>query len=304
MNGVRVFGVDYPFLSCGDVFTQGLATAAKMLGLIYEHEDWSKVELGRLKAFNPDLVFVVHGRNFARRHKHRLSEFPAAVWLLDEPYEVDDTETWSHLYRHVFVCDRQSLPRHPRSSYLPTCYDPGRHTFMAGAERRYRVGFIGGENGTRDAYLGALANRKLLDYAIGGPFGLKIVRDRCPSNNIPAAEVPGWYQQTRMVLNVFRDRHHYNRHRLSATALNPRIYEATGCGALVVSEWRPELAELVPELPTFKSVEECVQLVAHLLENPDEAEQIRQRVQARLSPHTYEARLTQVIHTALKAKAA
>jgi spore maturation protein CgeB len=79
--------------------------------------------------------------------------------------------------------------------------------------------------------------------------------------------------------------------------MNPRIYEALACGALVVSEWRPEIAELVPELPTFTTEAECVALVAYLLAAPDKAEAIRAACAARLASHTYADRLQTVLAT-------
>ena len=78
---------------------------------------------------------------------------------------------------------------------------------------------------------------------------------------MPATETADWYRATRIVVNVFRSEHHYNRDKIQATSLNPRVYEELACGALVVSEWRPEVDSLIPELPTFKTPEECVVLV-------------------------------------------
>ena len=69
--------------------------------------------------------------------------------------------------------------------------------------------------------------------------------------------------------SFFREQHHFNREGIEATAMNPRIYEALACGALVISEWRSEIAERVPELPTFKTAEECVELVGSYLRDPD-----------------------------------
>ena len=80
----RVFGVDYQFLACGDVFTRGLVHAAAELGVVYDHADWRAVDLlKRVKAFHPDLIFVVHGRGFASRWAPAFEAFETAVWLLD-----------------------------------------------------------------------------------------------------------------------------------------------------------------------------------------------------------------------------
>jgi hypothetical protein len=293
----RVFCCDYQFLSCGDVFTQGLFHAAQDLGIDYAHADWSVPDLiQQCNAFKPDVFFVVHGRKFC--HTNRPAAFAArtAVWLLDEPYEVDDTATRSQLFHHVFVNDPATLGRHPNASYLPVCYDPHVH-YADDSPRWRRVGFIGGGNPTRDRYLAALADADLLDYVVGGSWADASVNARCLSGNITPDMTAGLYRQTKIILNVFREVHHFNRHQIPATALNPRVYEALACGALVVSEWRPEVDAIVPELPTFRTEAECVDLIAYLLSHPVDAEDIRQRCAARLVGHTYASRLQSVLAT-------
>ena len=288
---MRVFGVDYQFLACGDVFTVGLENAARELGLLYAHAAWNSPSLpGQIAGFKPDVVFVVHGRRFAQWWP-KARTYRSAVWLLDEPYEVDDTERWSGRFDQVFVNDPATLHRHPGAVYLPVCYDPYVHNPGA-AKRWHPVGFIGGGNATRDRYLAALATAGLLSYAIGGPWLHPAVQRVALAPNIPAAECAWWYQQTQLVVNVFREKHHYNRHKVAGTALNPRCYEALACGALVVSEWRPELDTLCPELPVFRTAEECVAVVRGLLADPAGAEAVRQVCAQRLAPHTYTARLT------------
>jgi Glycosyl transferases group 1 len=294
MVAPRVFGVDYQFLSCGDVFTQGLAHAAEDLGIAYQHADWSVPDLpARVAAFAPDLLFVVHGRKF-QQWGPRVVAPTSAIWLLDEPYEVDNSATFSTGFDHVFVNDPSTCRRHPHASYLPVCYDP--HVHYPGAEpRTSAVGFIGGGNPTRDRYLAALAQRGRLSYVVGSPWADPALVRLTLSRNIAPAATASLYRQTRIVVNVFRERHHFNHDNLPATSLNPRVYEALACGALVVSEWRPEVDTLVPELPTFRTVDECVSIVDALLADPTRAEAIRVRCMARLAPHTYAARLQTVL---------
>lgn len=313
---MRIFCVDYPFLSCGSVFTDGLAHAAADLGIEYAHANWDTPDLdSQIAAFNPDLLFVVHGRMFARRFPN-IKGFGCrtAVWLLDEPYEVDDTETFSRRFDHVFVCDPATLYRHYNgsgqngqhqvtSSYLPVCYDP--HVHQPGPfERIRKVGFIGGGNATRERYLSALARAGVLDYVVGGDWSDDAVNAVCLGRNVKPAITAGLYGVTRIVLNVFRETHHFNREGIAATSLNPRVYEATACGALVVSEWRPELDELVPEMPTFRTEAECVALVNYLLAAPEKAEAIRMACAAKLVLHTYAARLARVMNVVRQAVAA
>src|SRR5580765_6664111 len=154
---MRLFGVDYAFQSCGDVFTDGLAHGAAALGLDYAHADSGAPDLlDQIAAHRPDLVFVVHGRIAAQRLP--VGRWRSAVWLLDEPYEVDDTARWSARFDQVFVSDASTLDRHAGAVYLPAAYDPTRHYGQPWTlPRRHAVGFIGGASPRRDAILAALA---------------------------------------------------------------------------------------------------------------------------------------------------
>jgi hypothetical protein len=297
----RIFGVTYQFLSCGDVFTRGLAHAAADLGIDYIHADWNAPALiDQIQQYAPELTLVVHGRRFAYLAP-RLKN--TAVWLLDEPYEVDETASWSRNFQHVFISDPATLDRHHDATYLPVCYDPHVHV-SSGGPRPYRVGFIGGGNGTRDRYLAALARAGLLSYVVGGSWNDPDVNRLCLAPNIQPSQTAALYQQTQIVLNVFREVHHFNTRGTAATSLNPRVYEALACGALVVSEWRPEVDLIVPELPTFRSESECQELIAGLLAEPDRAEAIRLQCAARLKDHTYATRLQTVLATVGSAVAA
>lgn len=292
----RVFGIDYRFLACGPVFTHGLEHAAESLGVPYAHADWSASNLPTLvDRFTPDLIFVVHGRKFAQRWRATFAgKYQTAIWLLDEPYEVDDTARFSPLFANVFLNDPATLHRHPRTTYLPVCYDPQTH--HPGTDPRpHQVGFIGGGNQNRDRHLAALAKAGVLSYVIGGTWSDPGVNKLCRARNVEPLITATWYRTTRIVINVFREQHHYNAQKIQATAMNPRIYEATACGALVVSEWRPEIAAVVPDLPTFRSIPECVDLIQALLADPARAESIRAKVASALASHTYADRLATVL---------
>src|SRR5262249_3971173 len=206
----RVFFVHYPFLSCGTVFRTGLREAATRLGIAHEHTDWDEAQLPqKLEQFAPDLLFVVHGRRFVRRWGQRLAKWRSAVWLLDEPYEVDDTSAWSGRFDTVFVNDPSTLTRHRHAYELPVAYAPALHFGTAEAARPRRTGFIGGANPTREAMLAGLARRGLLGYVVGGPWREARVAALSLAPNVPPERTAELYRETAIVLNVFRDRHHY-----------------------------------------------------------------------------------------------
>ena len=294
----KIFFVNYKFLSCGDVFRHGLAHAAADLKLNHSEAYWDDPNLvAKVRQFEPDLLFVVHGRRFAQRWQNSLSGTPSAVWLLDEPYEVDDTARFSTLFQRVFLNDPSTLHRHEQASYLPACYDPAHYTYLPSHRRKYDTGFIGGYNGLREQLLGKLASRKLLSYAIGGPWRTPAVQGLNLSGNIPAEQTADLYRNTKIVLNIFRTEHHFNRMGLAAGSLNPRVYEALACGALVISEYREEIDLVCPELPCFHDAEELPGLVERFLSDSQLFERTRRACIRRLAQHTYAERLI----TALRA---
>jgi glycosyl transferase family 2/glycosyl transferase family 1 len=291
----RVFFVTYRFLSCGDVFTEGLRHAAEDLGIECADAAWDDPYLPtKVERFGPDLLFVVHGRNFSRRWGRKFAGHRTAVWLLDEPYEVDDSRAYVSGFDHVFVNDSATLDRHRNAHYLPVCYDPRVH-FAAEGQRRYDVGFVGGANATRERMLVALAQRGLLSYLVGGVWRSGLLNRRCLAVKMPAAQTAALYRETKIVVNVFRDVHHFNRGQIPGASLNPRIYEALACGALVISEERAELTSAVPELPTFSDERRLIALVEQFLGNPTQRESVRAACAERLREGTYRERLRSVM---------
>ena len=301
----RVFFVHHRFLTCGEVFHDGLRHAARSLGLAHAEADCLDPRLPeKVAAFAPDLLLVVHGRRFVQRWGDRFTSWaPAshsAVWLVDEPYEVDDTSRWSHHFDTVFVNDPVTLARHhPRSGgvhHLPMAFDPVHcHAPSDASPRRHRVGFIGGANPTRERMLLPLAQAGLLSYVVGGPWRSPLLRRLTLAPRIPHERTAALYRQTDIVINVFRDRHHFNAEGLREGAPGPRVFEALACGALVVSEAREGVCDTFPELPTFEDDAGLLSQVERLLADPEARQQALQACQVRLSAHRYADRLAQAL---------
>lgn len=291
-----VFFVNYNFLSCGHVFRDGLANAANGLGVKCEATSWDDSQLPqKVSAFDPELLFVVHGRKFSGRWRSEFANRRSAVWLLDEPYEVDDTSRFSSQFGSVFLNDPGTLSRHSNAHYLPVCYDPATCTYLPAEARQHAVGFIGGHNPQREEALARLARNGMLSYVVGGPWYAPEVNRLCLSGNIPADETVRLYRDTQIVVNLFRTKHHFNRTGIPAFSLNPRVYEGLGCGALVISEYRPELDALCPEMPTFRTLEEMEAQVDRFLHDEELYSRIRKACIRRLATHTYAQRLAAVL---------
>lgn len=79
---------------------------------------------------------------------------------------------------------------------------------------------------------------------------------------------------------------------------NIRLFEATGMGACLLTDWKinlPEMFETDVEIVTYRSAEECAEKVNYLLEHPQELAAIAAAGQRRtLRDHTYVNRAEQL----------
>jgi spore maturation protein CgeB len=119
-------------------------------------------------------------------------------------------------------------------------------------------------------------NRKLQQSMKPAVFGLEmfqVLRDSKISLNIHADSSPTY-------------------------ASNIRLFEATGVGTCLLTDWKeniPELFEPDKEVVIYKTVPECVEKIRWLLEHPKEREEIAQAGKARtLKEHTFSHRAKQL----------
>jgi spore maturation protein CgeB len=80
---------------------------------------------------------------------------------------------------------------------------------------------------------------------------------------------------------------------------NIRLYEATGLGALLLTDLRtnlPDLFDIGQEIVAYKDANDCVRLIKHFSEHPVERAQIATAGQARtLREHTYYHRMRELV---------
>lgn len=80
-----------------------------------------------------------------------------------------------------------------------------------------------------------------------------------------------------------------------AMAANMRLFEITGCGSCMLTDWKPDIADVFEpdrETLTFRSAAECAEKTTWLLEHPRERQAIAAAGQRRtLSDHTFDNRV-------------
>lgn len=119
-------------------------------------------------------------------------------------------------------------------------------------------------------------NSPIRERYAGQAWGLKMYQVMCESE---------------MTLNTHGDK--------AAYAGNMRLYEATGVGTLLITDWKENLHEMFEpgkEVVAYRTPEECAELVQYYLEHNDEREAIARAGQERtLREHTYYRRMQELV---------
>lgn len=159
------------------------------------------------------------------------------------------------------------------------------------------VSFVGGISRNHDKAI------PLLEYlSLNSPiqffgYGAKALPRSSPIRQRHHGEVWG----LDMYRALARSRITLNRHINVAenNANNMRLYEATGVGALLLTDRKDNLGELFEvgkEVVAYSSAEEAAELIRYYLAHPDEAQAIARAGQARtLREHTYRRRIEELV---------
>lgn len=215
---------------------------------------------------DPDWVIAVNGGyqdptflTYLRRL------WPVALLATEAPYQVAGELHLARHVDHVFTNERSTVGLYrlvnPSTSYLPAAWDPQVHGPAAERKRAALIGdtvpshdvvFCGTAFEERIAWLEAI-DWTGIDVGIYGDFRRHVgSRSRLRpflrgGTTIPNAGAAALYSRARVGLNLHRSAVDLVRdsvHVRRAESANPRAYELAACGVAVVSDYRPEVAEL------------------------------------------------------------
>lgn len=183
-----------------------------------------------------------------------------------------------------------------RSEYFRIGFDERVLSLLGVVNKDIDFSFVGGisrHHGGALPLLEFLAEKT--DIRIFG-YGVNDLSAESPIRQRHEGEVWG----VDMYRALARSRITLNRHINVAenNANNMRLYEATGVGAMLLTDRKQNLHELFEvgkEVVVYSSKEEAEELVRYYLDHPEEVEQIAQAGQARtLRDHTYKARMNEL----------
>jgi spore maturation protein CgeB len=202
----------------------------------------------------------------------------------------------------LVISSLPNLVEYFRSLSVPSelnrlAFEPAVLSRLKRDEPEVPVSFVGSfhrAHATRVSFLEHLCSSLELEVWGNGLSGLR--RDSpVHSRFVGAAWGVAMYQilrRSKMTLN-----HHVDI--ADSYANNLRLYEATGVGTLLVTDWKRNLHEMFEvgkEVVAYRTAEECVKLIRYYLEHEEERSQIARAGQERtLREHTYAHRMQQLL---------
>jgi hypothetical protein len=173
-------------------------------------------------------------------------------------------------------------------------FEPSLVGRVAARERRGAV-FVGGispAHGKRIRLLEALAEEELIDW---WGYGVELLSDDSPLRARHRGEAWGLEMYARLAGAEIAVNDHIDV--AGDHANNMRLYESTGMGALLLTDWKSDLSDyFVPgtEVSTYRDRGECIATIRFCLEHPSAAREIAVRGQLRtLRDHSYAQRMVE-----------
>jgi hypothetical protein len=214
--------------------------------------------------------------------------------------QISDTEDWA-----VYDLVVSSLPltlEWFRSRRVPTVlnrlgFEPDVLSSLRDGEKNIPASFVGSTfpqiHSTRTQWLEHIC--RMAQVQVWSSH----VSQLPPSSFIRRSYVsPAWGREMFQVLrnSLLTLNHHGD---LRPFANNMRLFEATGVGTLLITDWKENLHEMFEpgrEVIPYRSPEECVELVQYYLEHEDERQAVARAGQARtLRDHTCYQRMQSLV---------
>lgn len=203
----------------------------------------------------------------------------------------------------LYLSSLPNLVDHFRAHGLPAaplkwCFDPRILGDLNGTGQQYDLVFIGGLSGVQHEPGARMLEEicRHLDVQIWG-YGIEGLPESSPLR----ARFRGPVWGTAMFQTLRAARMVLNRHGPIALnyANNLRLYEATGVGALLLTEAGQNLGEIFEpgrEVVTYQDVGECIEKAVHFLSHEDERASVAAAGHRRvLRDHTYAQRVQELI---------
>ena len=261
--------------------------------------DFGSILVEQVRKIKPDVVYV-QDMNFIGNQILRHIKADAQLLVANTGSPAAPTVDLG-LFDIIFSCVPHYVDRFNESGlvsyYEPRAFDPRvKMNIEAHISRDYPVTFIGGMNPIlhkkRKELLDAVAEVIDVDFWGYGKESLNPV-----SSMVKRWRGHAWGLEMFSILGKSLITINCHVDAALNCAANMRLYEATGCGALLVTDYKDNLSglfEIGKEVVAYRSSDECADLIKYYLINREEAREIAMAGQDRtLRDHTYTKRMEQ-----------
>lgn len=179
--------------------------------------------------------------------------------------------------------------------YQPLAFEPRVLDRLGRLQQDVAVSFVGGISVAHSERLHLLETTASLPSVAMWGYGAEHLPPSSPIRQCHQGEAWGLDMFRALARSRITLNHHIDVAENNAN--NMRLFEATGCGTLLITDYKDNLAELFEigkEIVAYRSAEECLALIAYYQAHPAEAELIARAGQARtLRDHSYVIRMAQ-----------
>jgi len=248
----------------------------------------------RIRRFKPDVIFM---QNISYLDHHFISHLKQYTHLMvgqiaNRLPAKDQFAPFDLIFGSLPNLLQQIESYGCSTHFLPLAFEKTLLTRLPSVAREIDCSFIGGiakgEHDHRTKMLNQVASRTGLDfYGYGGEY----LKPKPPSLSLHG-EVWGVDMYTKLLQSKITLNSHGEISEKYAN--NMRLFEATGCGTLLITDWKENLSEFFKidkEIVTYKSFAELVEKIKFYLKKPGIREKIAKAGQKRtLTTHTYQDR--------------
>jgi spore maturation protein CgeB len=265
----------------------------------------NKQTLQLIEETKPDVFFTIYGKNHdaATIEKIKRMGIKTICWWLNDPFDLGYKHIPVQLYDNLLTNSRgtHAVYHHYNAknvAYLPVGVDPEVHRPMPEVEKKYDIVFAGDWHPIREKVLTQLVQAGH-NISIIGPWKRKLGKE---SPLWPYFIRQGYFTPNEMAELFNQARIVYNLHTWYGRwsyGVNPRLFEASGCGAFQIADNKEEIKELYEkdkEIILYEDVSEVSALLKHYLADERRRKEIgEQAYQRTLRSHTYVHRMQELI---------
>ena len=262
-----------------------------------------QILLAQVQDFKPDVLFISDFHQFtpeflktAKKYVGKIAAFiNAPIYVSDEFFKSYDM-LFSPFPHYVEMFQKMEIS----SAYLPFAFEPTILEQIGKKGRIYDCVFVGGLSRGVDKIPFFEELAKKADVKFWGYMNPP------PNHESPIFsnyQGQAWGQDMYKILaqsKIVINRHVIKHGSFSSKyADNVRLYEATGMGCLLITDWKENLGDLFTigkEVETYRTIDEATEKIMYYLTHEREREKIARAGQQRtLKDHTYEQRAKTIL---------